>query len=125
MTFALVALIASTALYTVMLRSFRDLALSFGGLILGIWSVRAILVPSALNQRTGVDIALLLVINFLLITLAVRAALIIVPHRDRRLELPPHPVDWGAGAGNATSANGTEVNRPGREIANNTEPGHG
>jgi hypothetical protein len=111
MTLVLVALIAGTALYTVLLRSFRDLALSFGGLILGIWSVRAILVPSTLNQRTGVDIALLVVISFLLIALGVRAALVIAPHRDPRVELPPHPVDWGAG--NTSSANGTEVKRSG------------
>jgi hypothetical protein len=104
MTVLLVALIALTALCTVMLRSFRDLALSFGGLILGVWSVRAILVPSALNQRTGVDIALLLVIVFLLVALGVRAALIMAPRRAPRAEAPPRPVDWLAGAGTARPA---------------------
>jgi hypothetical protein len=106
MTLLLVALIAGTALYTVMLRSFHDLVLGFGGLILGVWSVRAILVPSALNQRTGVDVALLLVIVFLLVALGVRAARIFARHGHPRVQLPPRPVDWPAVAANASPADG-------------------
>src|SRR5207248_4917643 len=45
MTVVLLVLIAVTGLYTVFMRSLHDLALGFGGVILGIWSVRAILVP--------------------------------------------------------------------------------
>jgi hypothetical protein len=106
MTVLLVALIAGTAIYTVMLRSFHDLAVGFGGLILGVWSVRAILVPNALSQRTGVDVALLVVIVFLLVALGVRAARIIARHRDPRAELPPRPVDWPAVAAHAGPADG-------------------
>jgi hypothetical protein len=111
MTLLLLALIAGTALYTVILRSFGDLAVSFGGLILGIWSVRAILVPSTLTQRTGVDIALLVVIVFLLVALGVRAALIIAPNPDLHTELPPRLVAWRPGKGHASSANGERRKR--------------
>jgi hypothetical protein len=77
MTLLLLGLITGTAVYTVLLRSLRDVVLGFGGLILGVWSVRAILVPPTLRERTGVDIALLIVIVFLLVVLAIRAARIV------------------------------------------------
>ncbi len=83
MTLLLLGLITGTALYTVLLRSLRDVVLGFGGLILGVWSVRAILVPPTLKDRTGVDIALLIVIVFLLVVLAIRAARIMGSASDR------------------------------------------
>jgi hypothetical protein len=106
MTLLLMALIAGTALYTVMLRSIHDLALGFGGLILGVWSVRAILVPGALNQRTGVDIGLLLVIAFILVSFGVRAARILARRRDPGAESPSRAVDWPAVAASASPADG-------------------
>jgi hypothetical protein len=73
MTVVLLTLIAGTALYTVFLRSLHDLVLGFGGFILGVWSVRAILVPGGLSQRTGVDVALITMIALLLVALGIRA----------------------------------------------------
>jgi hypothetical protein len=84
MTLLLLGLIAGTALYAVLLRSFHELALGFGGVILGVWGVRAILVPSAFKDRTGVDITLMVVIVFLLVALGIRAAWVIAPPRSSR-----------------------------------------
>jgi hypothetical protein len=111
MTVVLLALIAGTAVYTVFLKSFHDLVLGFGGLILGVWSVRAILVPSALNRRTGVDVVLLLVIVFILLALGVRAAWILARHRDSRAEFLPRPADSPALASNASPTDGSEQKR--------------
>jgi hypothetical protein len=69
---ALVLLVAATAAYAVFLRSLHDLVLGIGSVILSVWGIRSVLVPSAMSQRTGVDIALLVVIAFLLVALCVR-----------------------------------------------------
>jgi hypothetical protein len=107
MTLLLLGLITGTALYTVMLRSLRDVVLGFGGLILGVWSVRAILVPPTFKERTGVDIALLVVIVFLLVVLGVRAARVIAPAPDPDVEPASDAVDEPAVASaRARHANG-------------------
>ncbi len=93
MTILLLALITGTALYTIMLRSLKDVVLGFGGLILGVWSVRAILVPTTLKERTGVDIALLIIIVFLLVVLGIRAARVIGPGTEAEATLPTGDVD--------------------------------
>ncbi|MBV9357060.1 MAG: hypothetical protein JO023_16230 [Chloroflexi bacterium] len=90
LTALLVTLIAGTALYSVTMRSMHDVVLGFGGLILGVWSVRAILVPSPFTQRTGVDAVLAGVIVFILVVFITRAARIIAPNRGRR-----HPPSAG------------------------------
>jgi len=62
------------------------LLLSLGGLILAIWGVRSVLVPSWLEAITAVDLALSGVILLLLIGVAMRAALHL--HRRAGLHLP-------------------------------------
>jgi hypothetical protein len=104
MTLLLLALISGTALYTVMLRSFHDLMIGFGGLILGVWGVRAMLVPSGLNLRTGVDICIVVVIVVMIGIFSVRAARVIAPYRDRRPESSAGAVDSLAVAANASPA---------------------
>ena len=76
----LIAVSASMALFT---RGLDELALGVGGLILGVWGVRSVLMPQSLSTVTAVDLALSWVILLLLLGLAVRAAL----HFHRRSEL--------------------------------------
>lgn len=65
-------------------RSIDDLVLGVGGLILGIWGIRSVLVTQPLPGISAVDLALSLVILFLLLGLAVR----LVRHFHRQSELP-------------------------------------
>ena len=69
----LVLLIAATAVYAVFMRPLHDLVINSGGLILGVWGVRAILVPGGQTYWTVLDLALAEVIVFLLGALSVRA----------------------------------------------------
>jgi hypothetical protein len=77
----LVAISAALALFT---RGLNELALGFGGIILGIWGIRSILMPQALPTVTAIDLALSWLILFLLLGLAVRAML----HFHRHSDLP-------------------------------------
>ncbi len=65
-------------------RSIDDLVLGVGGLILGIWGVRSVLVTQPLPGISAVDLALSLVILFLLLGLAIR----LVRHFHRQSDLP-------------------------------------
>ena len=103
----LVLLIAAAAAYAVFLRPLHDLILSTGGLVIGVWGIRSILVPSNIAGRTGVDVALGLVIVFLLGAMSIRVALLVFAPRHRpgaprgsaeradgapgRTEEPPNP----------------------------------
>ena len=69
----LVLLIAAAAVYAVFMRPLHDLVISSGGLLLGVWGVRAILVPGDQTYWTLLDLALAEVIVFLLGALSVRA----------------------------------------------------
>jgi hypothetical protein len=81
----LIAISASLALFT---RGIDDLALGFGGIILGVWGVRSVLMPQALSTITAIDLALSWLILLLLLGLAVRAML----HFHRHSDLPlPRP----------------------------------
>lgn len=80
----LVLLIAAAAAYAVFLRTLHDLILSVGGLVLGVWGIRSILVPGTVVARTAVDVALALVIVFLLGALSIRVALLVFTPRHRR-----------------------------------------
>src|SRR5204863_9291007 len=83
LTVVLVLLIAAVAAYAVFLRSLHDLILSAGGLVIGVWGVRSILVPSNITTRTGVDVALGLVIMFLLGAMSIRVALLVFTPQRR------------------------------------------
>jgi hypothetical protein len=81
----LIAISASLALFT---RGIDDLALGFGGIILGVWGVRSVLMPQSLSTITAIDLALSWLILLLLLGLAVRAML----HFHRHSDLPlPRP----------------------------------
>jgi hypothetical protein len=84
----LILLIAVSAIMAVAMRSMTDLIVGIGSLILGVWGVRSVLVPSSLPVVTSVDLALSVIILFVLLGLSVRSAL----HFRRQSELPP--VTW-------------------------------
>ena len=69
----LVLLVAAAAVYAVFLRPFQDLVINVGALILGIWGIRAVLVPYKVQYITAVDLSLSVVILFLLGAISVRA----------------------------------------------------
>jgi hypothetical protein len=62
----LVLLIAGAAAYSVRTQPVHQLLLGVGSLVLGVWGIRSILVPSALSYGTAVDLALSFVILLLL-----------------------------------------------------------
>ena len=84
----LILLIAVSAIMAVAMRSMTDLIVGIGSLILGIWGVRSVLVPSSLAVVTSIDLALSVIILFVLLGLSVRSAL----HFHRQSELPA--VTW-------------------------------
>jgi hypothetical protein len=83
LTVLLVLLIAAAAAYAVLLRSLHDLILSAGGLVIGVWGIRSVLVPNNVSGRTGVDVALALVIIFLLGAMSIRVALLVLSRRQQ------------------------------------------
>lgn len=68
----LVLLVAAAACYAVFMRPLHDLVISSGGLVLGVWGVRAIMSPGTAS-RTLVDLTLSLVILFVLSAITFRA----------------------------------------------------
>ena len=84
----LVVLIAISATLAMFTRGIDELALGFGGIILGVGGVRSVLMPQALSTVTAIDLALSWLILLLLLGLAVRAML----HFHRHSDLPvPRP----------------------------------
>jgi hypothetical protein len=71
----LVILIAISALLAIFMRGLGELTLGIGGLILGVWGVRSVLMPQSFSTSTAIDLALSWVILILLLGLAIRAAL--------------------------------------------------
>ena len=81
----LVVLIAAAAAYSVFLRPLQELFVNSGALVLGVWGIRAILVPSNLAYLTAVDLALSTVIIFLLGALTVRVLVYMHDRGELRL----------------------------------------
>lgn len=81
----LVLLITVSAVLALLTRGLDELVIGFGGLILGVWGVRSVLMPQALPTVTAIDLALSWLIMLLLLGLAIRASL----HFLRQSELPP------------------------------------
>ena len=81
----LVLLIAAAAAYAVFLRPLQDLVVNSGALVLGVWGIRGILTPGNLYYLTAVDVALSIVIIFLLGAITVRALMFIHDEGDLRL----------------------------------------
>jgi hypothetical protein len=69
----LLLLIAAAAAYAVFMRPLHDLVLNAGALVLGVWGIRAIITPGNFNHLTAMDLALSVVILFLLSALTFRA----------------------------------------------------
>jgi hypothetical protein len=68
----LVLLVAAAAAYAVFMRPLHDLVINAGGLVLGVWGIRALLSPGTAT-KTVVDLALSVVILFLLSAITFRA----------------------------------------------------
>ena len=92
----LVLLISTSAGLALVMRTINELLLGIGGLILGIWGVRSVVVPAPPSDVNVVDLALALVILALLLALSVRVA-----RHVRRLT---RPADAGAAAAAGESA---------------------
>lgn len=73
----LVVLIAAAAAYSVFLRPLHDLVVNSGALVLGVWGIRSILTPPSVLYITAVDLALSLVIIFVLSSLTIRALIFV------------------------------------------------
>jgi hypothetical protein len=80
----LIVLIAVSATMAVALRTMSDLLIGIGSLILGIWGVRSVLVPSSLAVVSSIDLALSVIILFVLLGLSLRVA----RHFQQQSELP-------------------------------------
>jgi hypothetical protein len=71
----LVALIAVSGSIALLQRAIDDLLLGIGGVILGVWGIRSVLVSQPLPGVSAIDLALSFVILFLLLVLTVRLTL--------------------------------------------------
>ena len=74
LTVLLVMLISASGIFALGLRSLHELVLGIGGIILGIWGVRSVVVQSPLPDVTLIDLVLGFVMLILMLSLAVRAA---------------------------------------------------
>lgn len=73
LTVLLILLVSAAAAYAVFMRPLNELVISSGALVLGVWGVRAILLGANLPGFTSVDLALSVVILFLLGAITLRA----------------------------------------------------
>ncbi len=73
-TILLVILISASAVFALGLRTLHELVLGIGGIILGIWGVRSVVVQTELPDVTLIDLILAFVMLVLLLALSVRAA---------------------------------------------------
>jgi len=74
LTILLVVLISASGIFALGLRTLHELVLGIGGIILGIWGVRSVVVQSPLPDVTLIDLILGFVMLTLLLALALRAA---------------------------------------------------
>jgi len=79
LTVLLTLLIVLAAAYGVLFRPFTQIIPTVGGLVLGVWGVRSLLVGSYPPDSTGVDLVLEAAILLLLVAVAVRAAIFAWP----------------------------------------------
>jgi len=68
----LVVLVSLAAVYAVILSPLRDLNISAGALILGVWGIRAIVLGANLAGFTVIDLSLMLVNLFVLVAISWR-----------------------------------------------------
>lgn len=74
LTALLVVLISASGIFALGLRTLHELVLGIGGIILGIWGVRSVVVQSPLPDVTLIDLILGFVMLSLMLALAARAA---------------------------------------------------
>jgi hypothetical protein len=74
LTVLLVILISISGIFALGLRTLHELVLGIGGIILGIWGVRSVVVQTELPDVTLIDVILGFVILVLLLALSLRAA---------------------------------------------------
>jgi hypothetical protein len=79
LTVLLTLLIVLAAAYGVLFRPFTQIIPTVGGLVLGVWGVRSLLVGSYPPDSTGVDLVLEAAILLLLLAVGVRAVLFMWP----------------------------------------------
>src|SRR5262249_44141518 len=102
----LIMLISAAAGYAVFLQPWQQLAMSVGGLILGVWGIRAVLLPASINYTTAVDLSLALVVLFLLAAISIRA--LDTDWRRNRLQAPFRKPDAAPAADEpSTGSNGS------------------
>lgn len=70
----LVILISASGVFALGIRGLPELVLGIGGIILGIWGVRSVVVQNPLPDVTTIDLILGFVMLFLMLVLAIRAA---------------------------------------------------
>jgi hypothetical protein len=70
----LVTLITVSSMLSLLSRSVSEALVGIGSLVLGVWGIRSVLVPSGLGVVTSIDITLSLVIMLLLFGLTLRSA---------------------------------------------------
>src|SRR5262245_3526551 len=78
----LVLLVAAAAAYSGCLRPLNDLVMNVGALVLGVWGIRSILTPGNIFYITAIDLALSVVIIFLLGAVTVRALFFVHDQAD-------------------------------------------
>jgi hypothetical protein len=74
LTITLVTLVTISSLLSLMSRAVSDALFGIGSLVLGVWGIRQVLVPSGMPVVTSVDISLSFVIMILLFGITIRSA---------------------------------------------------
>ena len=85
LTVLLVLLVAAAAVFAVVMRPLDQLVINSGALLLGVWGVRSILLGTNVPGLTIVDIALVVVILFLLAAIAVRTLWLLEEQSSRKV----------------------------------------
>jgi hypothetical protein len=75
LTVLLVLLITASGFFALFMRQLTDLSLGIGGIILGVWGIRSVVIQGNLPEVTIVDTLLAVVLLVLLLGLAIRATL--------------------------------------------------
>jgi len=113
----LVLLITVAAAYAVFMRPLSELVVNAGALVLGVWGIRGILVSQNYPGLTAVDLALSVVIIFLLGAITVRAFAFLY----ERAQLPGRPARLRGLLGRSTPAVESDGPRDGAARAGREE----
>lgn len=119
-TIVMLVLVSLASVYAVILVPLRDLVISAGALILGVWGIRAIVLGTNLAGFTIIDLSLMLVILFLLVAITWRTLQHLhdrgelsvplfrreseAPKGEATPETPPRPAETGSATSNERPA---------------------